>query len=408
VTRYCLPSGAQVETDGDRVLELGGAFASELNGKRADLSRDGKAIDLGALPLKDLHTLRALYARLKKIDEPTVTVRCHNCHERFQVVPSSQLELGPYADGELDDEELDVSFDFDVTHVIPALDGSDGTSVIRLVPRTVAEAAPLHRALGKESGLRITSAVVSGMGIVELDGERDAKKIARKLRAASDEVWGAVADWFEIAHYPPRLDVIHECPTCKMKDPVPAPALREFSAAGEGSIARSGSFVSPRELKQIVREEADRIYAELGVRNIALSVIEGPAETDDGGVPLLGCYLHAEPEALPPQPPEIRIFHRTFENMFEEEGPYDVRAEVAETLRHELEHHLAYLAGDDPVDDDERAEIGRELTQRVGKSEVGRRAAHAAKSSVTDFWQKTWYVWLIALAATLLTLLSQR
>lgn len=406
--RFSLPSGAQVETDTDRVLELEGMFSSELSGQHALFTRDEKPIELGSLPLEDLHTLRALYARLGKIKEPRVAVVCHNCDARFEVAPSSELELGPYADGELDDEELDVSFDFDVTHMIPALDGGEGTSAIRLVPRTVSEADGFHRALARQSGLRITSAVVKGMGIVELDGEADLKKIARRLRSASDEVWGAVADWFEIAHYPPRLDVPHACPKCGVKEPVPAPALRELSAAGEGNVTRSGSFVSPAELKAIVREEADRVYAELGVRNIALTVIEGPAETDDGGVPLLGCYLQPDPDALPPLPPEIRIFHRTFENLFEEEGAYDVRAEVAETLRHELEHHLAFLSGDDPVDDDERAEIGRELIQRVGKREVGRRAAHAATSSVTDFWQKTWYVWLIALLATLLTLLSQR
>lgn len=337
-----------------------------------------------------------------------MAIVCQNCETRFEVKPSSALELGPYADDELDDDELDGSFAFDIAHAIPALDGNDGTSELRLAPRTVAEAAQLHRALERESGLRVTSAMVAGMGLVELDGERDPRKIARKLQLAPDDVLGAVIDWFELAHYPARLEVPHACPSCGMTEYVAVPAKRELSSQSAGDLVRRGGFLTPAELELIVREEAESLYAELGVDAVDLALIEGPAETDDGGEPLLGCYRPPDPEGLVPRPAEIRIFHRTFENVFEDEGPYNVRAEIRETIQHELEHHLAYLAGEDAVDDDERSLIHHELAQRVGKREVGRRASREVRSDLWGFVTRTWYVWLIALAATLLSLLAER
>jgi hypothetical protein len=409
VPRFSLPSGACVDTDSERVLAVEGMFASELDGQRAELTtRDGKPLGLDELPLADFHSLRAILTRLGRIPEDEVSIVCQNCETRFEVKPSSALELGPYADDELDDDELDGRFAFDIAHAIPALDGSDGTSELRLAPRTVAEAAPMHRALERASGLRITSAMVGGMGLVELDGERDARKIARKLQLAPDDVMGAVIDWFELAHYPARLEVPHPCPSCGMTEYVAVPAKRELSSASAGDLARRGGFLTPAELEVIVREEAESLYAELGVSAVDLALIEGPAETDDGGEPLLGCYRHPDPEGLVPRPAEIRIFHRTFENVFQDEGPYDVRAEIRETIQHELEHHLAYLAGQDAVDDDEQSVIHHELAQRVGKREVGRRASREMRSDLWGFVTRTWYVWLIALAATLLSLLAER
>ncbi len=336
-----------------------------------------------------------------------VKVVCQNCDARFEVEPSSGLELGPYRDGELDDPELDAAFDFDIAHAIGALDGGEGVSEIRLAPRTLAQAAGFHRALERPS-VRVTSALVRGMGVVELDGERDPKKIARRLASAAEDSFCAVLDWFEIAHYPPRLDVPHDCPECGAKEFVPAPKLRELGPLLAGEGTRDSSFLTPAALEQVVREQADRIYEELGVRNVDLAVIEGPAETDDGGIPLLGCYSPADPDALIPRPPEIRIFHRTFENLYLDEGPYDVPAEVADTLRHELEHHLAFLAGDDPVDDEERAEIERDHRSRVGKHEVERRALRETSRGLTRFVRSTWPLWLVVVAATIATLLSQR
>jgi hypothetical protein len=409
VPRFSLPSGARVELDSEQVLAVEGMFASEMNGQHATLtSSDGKPLELAELSLTDFHSLRAILTRLGRIRDDDVSIVCQNCDTRFDVKPTSAFELGPYADDELDDDELDGRFAFDIAHAIPALDGSEGTSELRLAPRTVAEAAPMHRLLEQEAGFRITSALVRAMGVVELDGERDPRKIARKLQLAPDDGVGAVIDWFELAHYPPRLHVPHPCPSCGMTEYVPVPSKRELSSASAGDVMRRGGFLTPSVLEVIVREEADSLYAEIVFGAVDLLLIEGPAETDDGGEPLLGCYRPPDPEGLVPRPAEIRIFHRTFENVFLDEGPYDVRAEIRETIQHELEHHLAYLAGEDAVDDDERHVIHQELAQRVGKREVGRRASREVRSDLWSFVTRTWYVWLIALAATLLSLLSQR
>jgi len=135
-------------------------------------------------------------------------------------------------------------------------------------------------------------------------------------------------------------------------------------------------------------------------------VVDGPAECDDGGEPLLGCYRPADLDGLPPQPPEIRIFYRTFVNVWNDEGSYDVGAELEETLRHELEHHLAHLAGTDPVDDQERAEIDAEVARRIGRTEAKRRAISAAGRDLRGFFASTWALWALLLAATLIAFLS--
>jgi hypothetical protein len=174
------------------------------------------------------------------------------------------------------------------------------------------------------------------------------------------------------------------------------------------SLAPDAGFPDIDAFERLVKEEADVAYRELGVRNVDLLVIEGPAEHDDAGEPLLGCYRSADPHALPPEPHEIRLFYRTFANIWRDEGEYDVRAEVAETLRHELEHHLAHLAGVDPIDELEHAEIDREVARRVGRGEARRRALDELVRDVAEFARRTWVVWLVALIATLLTLVAER
>ena len=60
--------------------------------------------------------------------------------------------------------------------------------------------------------------------------------------------------------------------------------------------------------------------------------------------------------AVPERPAEVTIFYRTFRAMWNEEGGYDWEAEIRETIEHELEHHVAFLTGDDPMDEAERDE----------------------------------------------------
>ncbi len=405
--RFHLPSGAQVELGVGEPIELDGPIGAELRALRVRLS-----VPLDALPLGDLHVLRAIARRLGLVDEPELAIRCSNCHGEFRVKPCSTLELGPFRDAELDDPEVDADFDFSRTHSIPAVRDDRDESRVRLAPCSVGQARELHRALSRDRPLRVTSRVVRGMGIVELDGETDPRRIARLLAAASDDCFDAVGALFEDAHYPPRLDVPHACPSCGLSEWLSVPLSRELSLEPSDDAAPppppdDRSFMDLDEFEALVREEAASAYADLGVREIDLAVIEGPAEVDDGGEPLLGCYRPPDPEGLVPRPAEIRLFYRTFANIAHDEGAYDVRAEVRETIRHELEHHFGHLSGDDPLDDEEHAEIQREHARRVGQRELERRAVRSFWSELRTFFARTWLVWLIALSVTLLAVLAE-
>lgn len=407
--RFHLPSGAQLVLGRGEPIQVEGAFGPELAQVTAELS-----VPVDRLPLGDFHVIRAIARKLGLIAEREVPLRCSNCHAELQVRPCSTLELGPFRDGELDDPEVDAPFDFGRVYQVPALrdDGDREHSELRLAPRSVGEARPLHRAISPARPLRITSSVVRGMGIVEVDGEQDPRKIARLLAGAPDEAFDAVGALFEDAHYPPRLDVPHACPDCGVSEWLSVPLSRELSLeptedASAPAPPDDASFMSADEFEAIVREEAASAYADLGVQAIDLSVIEGPAEVDDGGEPLLGCYRPPDPEGLVPSPAEIRLFYRTFANIAHDEGAYDVRAEVRETIRHELEHHFGHLAGVDPLDDEEHAEIGREQLRRVGQRELERRAAHGFWREVRTFFANTWVVWLIAAVVTLLAVLAE-
>jgi Zincin-like metallopeptidase len=411
---FTLPSGARVELGKGPELAAFGAFQRELGGLHATFSRrTGQPIKFVDLPLCDFHTLRAILRKLGEVRERKLAIECTNCGHTFQVLPCSTLELGPFRHGELGDPELDAPFDFSANHELPPPRDGAAASQVRLEPRNVGDAAPLHRAIRADRPLRITSDVVRGMGIAAIGDETHTPKIARLLAKAPDAFFDAVASLFESAHYPPRLDVPHRCPECGVVEWVPVPVSRELALEppeGKPLSARESetAFMDVDAFTVLVREEADAAWRELQIGAIDLTVIEGAAEADDAGEPLLGCYRPPAPEALVPEPAEIRLFYRTFANMWRDEGEYDVRAEVSETIRHELEHHGGHLAGDDPLDDEEQAQIRREELRRVGKRESEARAVRAAFGELSEFARRTWLVWLIALVATALAVLANR
>lgn len=407
--RLVLPSGARVELS-EREPSIDpppGVFAEELAGVRASFRRGSEPLGLGELPLSDLHTLRAILRRTGDIAEPAHELVCENCGEVWEVLPCAELELGPYKDDELDDEELDAPFEFAREH--PIEPGDPRFSSVELAPVSVADAAALHQALAGR--FRITSHVVRAMGIVKLGSETSPARIARRLAAAPDEIFDRVAQLFEDAHYPPRLVAAHSCPKCQMVAWLPIPVERELTVAAKGAPSveppAHGAFPDADAFEQRVRPIADRVYRELGVRAIDLCVIEGPAECDDAGEPLLGCYLPPDPEGLIPRNAAICLYYRTFAAIWTA-AEYDIDAEIEETLRHEIEHHFGFLAGSDPLDDAEHAEIGGEARRRIGRRETERRAVRAFTADIGEFARRTWPLWLVAAAATLLAVASAR
>lgn len=374
----------------------------------------GAPVDPLGLRLSDAHVLRALLAFAGVVPEEPGAYTCENCGAPFEVAPSSLLEIGPFTDGELDDPELDRPFDLGAWHPIPAM--RVGRSVcrrVRFAERTVEEAMPLLR-LPDDGVLRITPAVVTAMGIAALGPERRAPVLADALARAPDDAWAEIIDLYHDARYPQRLVAIHRCEGCGARNDLDVPLVRELARAplratpdeGEedegarpGAAARRRSaFPDLDAFEARVRAAAERIYEERGVRNIDLFIDAGVPACDDGGEPLLGCYTPGTPadELGIARPPEIRIFYRTFRAQAREDPGFDVDAEIVETIDHEVTHHLHHLAGDDPLDDEERAQIERERLRRVGHAEAARRARRSAIRDLGGFARATWPVWVIA------------
>ncbi len=381
---------------------------------RVALTRDGKAVDVQSLPLRDFHVLRAVLARSGVIKEEEVEIACRNCGEPKQVRPCAALEIGPWADGELGDPELDTTLPFGEPVEIPPIPlGRVRTArTVTFEERTVAQARDLFVAAAQER-LVLTSAVVRAMGITALGTETDAAKVSRALAECDDGAFHAVGDAFLAAHYVLRLGAVVLCEACGARNDVDAPYERE-SGGGDLRPAPSATdgeafpdfdafATRAREIAQPMLEGVPGEPAEL--------VIEGgtPA-VDDGGEPLLGSYVPPHPgdSATPTQSPLVTIYYRTFLAMWNEDGPYDWQDELAETIEHELDHHIAFLRGDDPTDDEERAVIREEAVRIVGRREVGRRAIVGFGASWTDFLRRTWPIWVIALLALLFTLATQR
>ncbi|MDB5216154.1 MAG: hypothetical protein JWO86_4081 [Myxococcaceae bacterium] len=436
--KLTLPSGAVVR------LEAGASDAKEpveraegaplfsevlaaLAAGRVSITRDGKKLDVGALVLRDFHVLRGVLARSGVIAEDEVEIACRNCGAAMHVRPCASLEIGPWVDGELDDPELDVTLPLGEPIDVPPIPlGRVRTArTVTFEERTVAEARPLFAAAAQRR-LDVTSEVVRAMGIVALGAERDAEKIATALAECDDPAFFAVGDAFLATHYVVRLGCVVLCEACGARNDVDAPYERESGGGGasEGASGREGE--SGGESESGSESESEGVFPdferfaararEIGeprmaeMEDVELVVEGGTPAVDDGGEPLLGSYVPPHPgdAGTPTQAPVVTVYYRTFRAMWDEDGPYDWDDELAETIEHELEHHVSFLRGDDPTDDEERAEIRAEAMRIVGKREAGRRALHGFGASWSDFLRRTWPIWVLALLALLFTLATQR
>jgi rubrerythrin len=104
----------------------------------------------------------------------------------------------------------------------------------------------------------------------------------------------------------------------------------------------------------------------------------------------------------------VTIYYRTFEAIAREEGPFDWEAELRETIEHELEHHLYFLRGHDPMDEEEHAEIDREAVRVVGRSEATRRTVASFGASIKEFFTRAWPLVLIGAAVLAISIAESR
>src|SRR5262245_51179494 len=83
-------------------------FAQEIHVMESKLTlkdEKGERVHVGALELRDFHTLRAILTKLEWIAEKDVEIACINCEENWKIKPCSTLELGPFVDREIQENE---------------------------------------------------------------------------------------------------------------------------------------------------------------------------------------------------------------------------------------------------------------------------------------------------------------
>jgi len=228
---------------------------------------------------------------------------------------------------------------------------------------------------------RLGPAVVRGLGLRSLRTERrsitEPRALARQLDRASDALLDVVTAAFLLTNYPARLRFPVVCPECGTVHDVPTPSLREGDEMPAALDVLFGGPASHHELPDLaaftslVERVHPEVFRERSVAHLVVEVNDEVPPVDDSGEPLMGSYLpthdpiSGEPVFL------VALYYRTFVKMFEE-APFDVEAEVRDTLDHEVEHHLHHLEGYDPLDAEERAEARRDLERTFGRDAVAR------------------------------------
>ena len=381
---------------------------------RVAVTDGGRPIELGALVLRDFHVLRAVLARSGIVDEAEVAIACRNCGAPMGVRPCALLEIGPWVDGEIDDPELDATLPFgeaiEIASAVP-LGRVRSASTLVFEDRTVARAGPLFAAVVR-SPMTFTAEVVSAMGLVSLGSEKRPEAIARALETCDDAALLAIEDAFMATHYPARLGCVVFCKACGARNDVDAPYERELRAMGacaESPAEGDHEFPTFEAFAARAREIARGMLHDMPGEPVELCVEGETPAVDDGGEPLLGSYMPPHPgdASMPSRSPVVTVYFRTFAAMWGEDGPYDWDDELVETIEHELEHHVSFLRGDDPTDDEERAVIRDEAVRIVGRREAGRRAIEGFGASWGDFVKRTWPLWLLAVIALAAMLATQ-
>ncbi|MEO8798619.1 MAG: hypothetical protein ABI551_12100, partial [Polyangiaceae bacterium] len=327
------------------------------------------------------------------------------------------MPLGPFEEKALRDDELDETFGFGEPHGISPITMPRGGVAKTVVLRdlTLEEAKPLHEAVAKGS-LRTTATIVKAMGIVRLGDETAAPVIAKALDEASEESWESVTNLFLQAHYSLRLFGICACEACGGRNDVDAPYEREFFVDPDlMKLAprigdKAETFPSLEQFNTAASEAAARLVPDRLRERIVVDVRAGVPEVDDGGESLLGSYVPEFEGSMdePARLAQITVFYATFAAIWLEDGEFDWRGEIDETIEHELEHHLAFERGFDPTDEQERAEIDREAERIHGKRALRAADLHTFGRSFGDFVRRTWPIWVLLAIATVIAIVGAK
>jgi hypothetical protein len=332
-----------------------------------------------ALDVRDFHALRDACERLGAVaPEETDAGACRNCDTPLEAaplgVPLDDLEERHAQEPAVREARIPLGMTVRV--------GRGRAREALLRAPTVEAARPLWAALAKDAPLRVTPALVRALGVRSVGRETRATVLADVLAQIPDRAWGAVEQGFLEVAYGARALRPLLCPACGALHEVDAPLVREFDAphgregdAAGDDLAAAGDFPDAEAFEALVARIGAEVYAARGVRHIALRVEAGVPELDTAGEPLLGSYEpRQDVDAAGNVTTEflVTVYYRSFARMHAEEGPYDVEAEVRETIDHEIEHHLHYLSGHDPMDAEERAAARRELEEVYGARTLAR------------------------------------
>lgn len=388
-----------------------------------------QALDAYRLPLADANVIETILAVLGAIEAPLVPLTCRNCGERSEVDAAAALPLSPLLEPP-GDPELDPPIHRESGQAhwhpfdAPVDVGRKGScAAFRLGPRTLRDRLRLEELLGDDDSapLPLGAPLVRALGL-EAVGDSDGQApvasaiaIARALEALDDEAfgraWDAICRAYDEQHWPPRLLSPVACPACGARHDLEL-LRRPLAFAPLRADASSEEFPSLDAFTATADELTREVLGDRDLGGLVVVVEDGVPPCDDGGEPLLGSYT---PDVSPGAgqvkgaPFVIALYYRTFRSMWDDE-PYDVRAEIRETIEHELEHHEGFLEGDDPLDDEERAAIAVEH-RRMHGIKPGQELAASASFLATDFGRflrLTWPLWLIVLVVTLLSLAGER
>lgn len=427
--RIVLPSGVEVRLraspdalEHDDLLEgeshLFGRAVRALLAPGALERRDGTAWTplsrdaVLALAMRDFHALRDLLLRAGAIaPEPDDDGECRNCDAPLAFDPRT-----------LDPADLETQHQgapppptgpLALPGAVRLPRGQVATEAV-IEPVTLGEALPLLRALARHEPYRVTPRLLAAMGVRSLGALEKPALLARVLSRADAATWSAIERRYLELNSPPPIVAPLTCPSCGALHEVDVPTPRELdpddTTRDDGGADQNAPFPDAEAFESLVERIAPAIYEARRIRYVALRVETGVPATDLSGEPLLGSYEprqevdyagHSEVEFL------ITLYYETFRRMWRDDGPYDLEAELRETIDHELEHHLHHLAGHDPMDAAERAEARRELRSLYGDRRLARMALREAWADLVSFARATWpFFALIALGLAVASFLG--
>ena len=419
-----LPSGVKgtlrAHRKPERPRDLGSAIA---------LGAVETELDLHGLALADANVIEAVLAAMGAIESEPAKLECRNCGESFASNAASALPIAPLL-APISDPELDPPVDRAEWHELPAsieLARRGHVDHFRLARRTLADRLKLEDVLGNDRNapLPLGAPLVRALGLDALGrGEEIVVKspiaIARGLLALDDDtfadVWDAICRAYDHQHWPPRLLAPVACPKCGARHDIEAIARPLDWAPPRAKSSEKHEFPTLEAFTARASTITREVFAELGLpdpRGLEVIVDDDVPPCDDGGEPLLGSYtpnLNADGDVrVQSSPFVIALYYRTFRSMWADD-PYDVDAEIRETVEHELEHHLGFVEGDDPLDDEERRAIELERRRVVGGSSATDLAGSAGwlASDFGRFIRLTWPVWVILLFALVIMFAGDR